>query len=366
MNEEVTLEQPAPVNPAELVPEGHEPPPQDTLPAEPAPTDALDAEPLPEETIEPYEDPREAIAKKFAQNRAKEFGLPAPGDEPQEGDPPADDEPPPHTDMVTVKVNGREKQVERSRVDAAGGIDAYQKSAAASELLNHAAAENRAAQQRKTALDERERALLEREARAVQPEAKPLAAPTQPPVDRKALAQQYHDALLDGRLDEASELFLQLGTQQAIPSADEIVEIAATRTQQRIEKVQQAERLAEAEADRKRAVANFAENYADIARDPMLVDLTNTETIKVRKEHPEWSPSKIIDESAKNVRKWMADRGIPTNAGTPAASSTLHAKRSMSPPVRGGSARAAARPAPKPPTPSQVVQQMRRDRGLDA
>lgn len=307
------------------------------------------------------EDPREAIAKRFSEQRNAELGVPT-EDVPQPealadglGDGNGDVD----TEWVTVKVNGREKQVEKSRVDAAGGIDAYQKNAAASELLNQAAAERRAIQVRADELARREREIAEREARATQQVATPPAT-TKQPTDLKATAQRYHDALLDGRLDEASEIFLELqsGTQNAIP-ADEVARRAAEQAEQRIVERQQRERAVEAEKDRLKAVEQFSERFPKIASDPMLVTLTDRTTLQVRQEHPEWSPSKIIDEAASRVLKWAGERNGAPSAGNAAG------KRGMSPPVRGGSARVANRPAPPPQTGSQYVANLRKARGLE-
>ena len=61
-------------------------------------------------------------------------------------------------DEITVKVNGKERQVPRSKIDAAGGIEAYQKNAAASELLNQASAEARRVKEEAEQLERRIRA----------------------------------------------------------------------------------------------------------------------------------------------------------------------------------------------------------------
>ena len=92
-------------------------------------------------------DPRAAIYAKHKERRNQEQeGTPVGVD----ASPKEDVEPvapaPAADEMVTVKVNGKEKKVSRAKVDEAGGLDVYQKRLAAEENMRMAAEERRRVQ----------------------------------------------------------------------------------------------------------------------------------------------------------------------------------------------------------------------------
>lgn len=266
---------------------------------------------------------------------------------------------------VTVKVNGRERQVPRSKIDAAGGIEPYQKNAAASEILNQASAEARRVREQTDALAIRERDIAEREKRLSQASANPAPA-SELPADAgalKTLARQYHDAMLDGDLDKADELLLRLN---AAPSATAInPEEIATRAVQRAREELTADDRRKAaerfEADRLEAVAEFPTKYKDLASNPDAHGLVDAKTLEVHREHPEWSAKAIIDEAATRVRNLIRSVSTPTANST---QEKLEAKRNLTQ-ISGGSARTVPRPAPRPQTKSEYVGDLRKQRGLD-
>lgn len=328
-----------------------------------------------EEKLEPVEveevavtttdedDPRAAIYAKVKERRSQEKeGTPVgvdPADR-QDPEPPA---PSPEPDeMVTVKINGKEKQVSRAKVEEAGGLDIYQKRHAAEENMRHAADERRRVQEFEQQLvvkaEQLQRYENEIKQRATQ---QPASSPPPNQDEVKHMARQYHEAILNGDMDQADDLLIKLqGAQKtATPDVDAIARRAAAEARAALDQERQQEAKARFEEERIEAVQKFEEEFADIADDPELRDWADTKTLKIARENPKWSPAKIIEEAARQVREAI---GKTVTKAEP--SSKLEAKRSMTN-VKGGSARAMPKAAPKPPTNSQYVENLRKQRGLE-
>ena len=297
------------------------------------------------------DDVRASIYAKHAEQRKAEIGE----QKPIEEDP--DEE-------ITVKVNGRERQVARSKVDAAGGIEAYQKNAAASEMLNQASAEARRVREQAEALAIRERDIAEREQRLQQAAASKPAQTTEPPANADALktmARQYHDAMLDGDIDKADELLLRINAAQSATAVnpEEIANRAVQRAREELTAEQRREQAKRFEADRQDAVAKFQTKYKDLASNPDAFGMVDAKTVEVHREHPDWSAAAIIDEAALRVRNLIKSVATPTTTST-----KLDAKRNRTQ-INGGSARSAPLPGPVPQTKSSYVADLRKARGLD-
>ncbi len=313
------------------------------------------SDPIEEPDVEQQvDDVRANIYAKHAEQRKAELGTA----EPAAADP---------DEQVTVKVNGRERQVARSKIDAAGGIEAYQKNAAASEMLNQASAEARRVKEQAEALAIRERDIAEREERLRQAAAeKPAPATTEPPADAgalKSLARQYHDAMLDGDIDKAGELLLQINAAQKQDATainpDEIAQRAVQRAREELTADQRREAAERFEADRQAAVAQFSVKHKDLASNPDAFGMVDAKTLEVHREHPDWSAAAIIDEAATRVRNLIKSVSTPTTTST-----KLDAKRNRTQ-INGGSARAAPLPGPVPQTRASYVADLRKQRGLD-
>jgi hypothetical protein len=306
-------------------------------------------------------DPRTAIYRKHAEKRKAEGeGTLVGTEKPSEEDPaPADlvekaAEPEPEEEVM-VKVNGKEKMVPKSKIEAAGGIEAYRKNAAASELLNQASAERREVEARKLQLDEQERQLTAEREEFQRARHQPALVSAD---GMKELAHKYHAAIMDGEMDKASELLLQM--QSARGDVGEIAKQAAAEARATIKQEQAREQQIKFEVERREAVEWFAEEFSDISGDDELRSMADRKTIELMEAHPDWGPRKVIEESARSVRDWMGNKGI----GNKLPSDKLEAKRTLSV-VKGGSARAVPRQASKLPTNSQYIENLRKLRGLD-
>lgn len=313
---------------------------------------AADPNAAPQEA--PGDEARNAIYAKHSAKRVEELGLDT-GDGAAPAAKPAED------DDVTVKVNGRERKVPREKVEAAGGIDAYQKNAAASELLNQASIDAKRVREAEAALVEREQALLRREAEQKEAAAKAVVAPPETGA-RKELARRYHEAMVDGDMDLADDLLVQM--QSTAPSAtsidaDAIAAKAVQKARDELTAEARKKREEAFEADRAAAVKLFETNHSDLANDKELRRLVNEKTAEIYQNDPSLSPKTIIETAIKDVR------ALVTRIKTPSSrEEKIDAKRSQTS-VRGGSARAAVTPAKPPQTKSQYVQNLRASRGLE-
>lgn len=302
------------------------------------------------------DDPRTAIYKKYAENRQnRQDGVEVAVDTATESDQDA-----PTDGMVKVKVNGEEREIPRSKIEAAGGIAAFQKNAAASELLNQASIKERQLRQQEAQLDARRHELQQME-QDLQSRARPVPLPEQGAEDIKELARKYHVALLeDGDIDAANDILARLqAARNATPDMEELTRQATIRVRQEMAREQNADLIKRFEQERGEAAGTFADKYPDLADDPELFEMTDRKTIEIQARNPSWSPSQIIDAAAGTVRDWFNGKTTPS-----ANSDKLDAKRQQTT-VRGGSARSIPRPAPKPLSRSQYVEELRIKRGLE-
>jgi hypothetical protein len=176
----------------------------------------------------------------------------------------------------------------------------------------------------------------------------------------KELARKYHEAMMDGDLDSADELLVQIqAARGATPDADEIARKAAATVKQEVALERQQERAQTLEKERVEAVREFEENFSDVADDPELRNMADRKTLEIMQTHPDWTPKAIIKEAATQVRSWAAGKGLSQGGGDKIA-----AKRQQTS-IRSGSARAVPRTAPTPPTRSQYVESLRKTRGLE-
>ena len=304
-------------------------------------------------------DPRAAIYAKRDEQIKAQAGDTAPSEEATVAATSKDTAPEakPTDGEVTVVVNGKEKLVAQSRIDAAGGIAAYQKTAAASEMLNQASAELRSAREQAAQIQERERQLTEREQKI---QSERVAEPSAPDA-LKQIARDYHEAVLDGDMDKAGELLIQMQTTRnaTVINKDEIATEAVQRARAEIERDQKESARQRFNAEVAEANLEFQERFPDVADDPELSSMANQKTIALQEAHPDWSPKVIIAEAAQSVRKWITERTAISSS-----EQKLAIKRSLDN-TRGGSVRAVTRPAPAPQTNSDYVSMVRKQRGLE-
>ena len=303
------------------------------------------------------DDPRAAIyAKRDEQIRAQA------GEEKVEAEV-KEHKPEPEPDEVTVIVNGKERKVHKSKIDDAGGVAAYQKNAAASEMLNQASAELRQVKEQERRLAEREAQLQQRELE-IQSQQRGTDLPATAD-DIKVLAGKYHEAMTqhligEGDIETANELLIRLqAAQKATVNPDEIANKAVYMARRELEAESNAAKKARFDAECAEGEMRFKEQFPDLAEDPLLFKIVNDRTGEIYQANPNKNPVAIIEEAAKEIRNLFSKRNTATSTD-----SKLAAKRSQDT-VKGGSVRMANRPAPAPQTKSNYVQELRIARGLE-
>lgn len=271
--------------------------------------------------------------------------------------------PEPEPDEVTVVVNGKERKVHKTKIDDAGGVAAYQKNAAASEMLNQASAELRQVKEQERRLQEREAQLAQRE-QEIQFQQRRTDLPATAD-DIKELAGKYHEAMTqhligEGDIEAANELLIKLqAAQKATVNTDEIANKAVYMARRELEAESNAAKQARFAAECAEGEMRFKDQFPDLAEDPLLFKIVNDRTGEIYQENPNKNPVAIIEEAAKEIRGWLSKRNTATSTD-----SKLAAKRSQDT-VKSGSVRMANRPAPAPQTKSNYVQELRIARGLE-
>ena len=266
------------------------------------------------------------------------------------------------SEEIEVTINGRTRKVLASKVEDAGGVDAYQKKVAGSELLQQAAAERARLREEQAALDRtKQEVIFERNQLEVERKVAPKAAPAVDDEALKAMAREYHEAMIDGDMDKADDLLIRMqGARPATPiDPDAIVERAVVRAKEVSAEEERQRRAVITERERLEAVAQFEKDHADLANDPTLRAIVNSKSAEIYRENPDKGPAAIIKEATDHALDFVKRLKGPAVPANP----RLEAKRQQTV-IRGGSARAASMPAPKPQTKSSYVAQLRERRGL--
>lgn len=325
-------------------------------------------------------DPRERIARKFAKEQ-RGYEHPETDDvtpdnddqikaqEDDEPPAPSDPEPDPEPEKVEIKVNGRVLQVDKEKVDAAGGVEFYQKQVAVNEGFKDLAAQRRQIEQEKQAL-EQEKLELQKSSNQTPPQSDESQNASQDlPVsgdqrqgNRAELVRKHREALLDGDDATADELMMQLlGETQAQPTTPPQPQIDETVVASKA-----VELLDERTAQRNLADAGnrvFEEN-PELLTDKNLFNRVDGLTNLVKAEHPDWNDYEVMTESVKWAKQLNGEAPAPAADPTPPANTKVAEKRALNTP-RANTGRAKAPPPPRQQTNSEYVTALRKSRGLE-
>jgi hypothetical protein len=354
----------------ETPPDGPTELPADPTPADPTPPPHIVAEaPKEKPTPEPaYKfDPRndiyarrsKALAADQAQsdemfNEGRAAGSALPGREEQP--PVASGE-----EFVTIKVYGEERRAPKADVERAGGVAAYQKTAAADVKLQRAA-------EREAAIKAEEQRLLriaENLRNGLDENGQPFAPkPPSPgvPVSKEALEGTVK-ALYSGDADEATEalgrLIEQIGSRQGTsnPVSPEIVSAVQARV---LDEWERRERAKEELSDVEKANQVFQESFKDIADDPEMMIWAKAMAMRLTAD-PDYqgkSRAEIAFEVGNRIRERTGQRRTETQSRELLKESLHH--------VPSGSGRM-PRPEPKRfMTNAEYIEQLRRNSGSNS
>lgn len=316
-----------------------------------------------EETTEELSS-RDRITKEYAEKEAAKH-------EPETDlEPELEAEPEPESKEVEVIVNGFKKMVSKEKVDQAGGVEIYQKSLAANQGLQELAEQRQALKREQEEFEQykSQQRLPSDGERSDNTQANNLpndgdgnTGLPDDSDDTKELLKQYHEAILYGDDDDvANDLLDKIMTTRTQNAAtqidyDRIANQAAETARAQLKRD-------EWQSDVAQANTNFAEMFPDLAQDEELFNVTNNKTAELLKIHPDWSPSKIIEEAGNQVQGWVNSLAGQSNSPT-RNEKIAHKKNTKA--VKAATGRAKAKPEPKQQTNSEYILAERKRRGLE-
>ena len=254
--------------------------------------------------------------------------------------------------VTTVKVNGQE-----TTVPFEGLKVSHQKDAASQQRFENAAAKERFLNQKEAQLREYVGRLQKR--------ATPPEKDDEPKNDTNytEVVKEYHQALYEDDADKAAELLqtLTTGRTQATPNVEEAVNKALNQAYAR-QQVEQAKQQQMAYEDSvKQAVAWFESEYPDVADVPELRAIADNRTVTIMKESPSMAPNQIIHAAAEYAREW-ANQNLSNGKSNRAE----RKKKIVSEPKQARKTAKIGEDEELEKTPSQVIEEMRKSRGLPA
>lgn len=255
--------------------------------------------------------------------------------------------------MVTIKVDGVERQVPLSDV-LEQGKRAMQKESSADQRLAEVAQQRQKVEQRAAEIE-----AFARQLQAHQEQNQGQKPSEEDAKSRKLAAKDLYENIMSGDEDAAVDALANMfGRGNAIPDMGAIMDQAARVARGEIQTAESARNQIEANANHAKAKTAFSAKFPDIINDPMLYRMTDQETLQVLSDHPDWDATRDIDrilmEAGDRVQKWR---------GANAQSSKTEIKRGLKP-VRSADGRMPGTPAVKQLTTSEVIAAQRRTRGL--
>ena len=178
--------------------------------------------------------------------------------------------------FVTVKVNGRSYEVEAEKVKKAGGVEAYQRNAAAAEKQRQVAEREAALKRREEELAELERELLSKK----QPEK------TGDEEEEGSFGRRFADKIFDDP-DSIAESMDAL--EERTRKAEEATNALLKKQQERDRKEQQT------------IVDYFWTKHKAIAVDEEFTGALNARTARIAQENPGFTQQQIVDAAAEQV-----------------------------------------------------------------
>lgn len=267
--------------------------------------------------------------------------------------------PPDVDEMVTVKILGDPRQVPKSKIDAAGGIENYQIRIAAQEQMERNAHERAALEARQAALDERERRLSEAQAEIPAMDSQEGQTPDRStPTDGQNLeemARRYQEAVYDDA-DEAPSILARMIATAA--KTGQTFDATALRKQVKEDVIAEQRQARIVKAGRALIEAHPELQAGSSQFDPRMYNAIDDETVVVEREHGDWDPEQVVQEAYERIQKW---KGTPQPE---TMSEKQAAKRAMTRP-RVGTQRYVPPPPPPRQTNSDYVAQERKRRGLE-
>jgi len=231
-------------------------------------------------------------------------------------------------ETVSIKVNDEEMEVSQDELDDAGSVRTLQKEKAADERLREAAA-------RESTLDQRERELKEMEEQLILKQ-------DQQDVDADDYGKEFADALYEDE-DKIAKTITSLHN--------------SIKVLQDQNKTREAERVKTKSDENAKVVRHYHKNHNDIASDPDMHMSLTSRLDGVAADNPDFTQTQVIDEAARLVyEKYKVNVEVED---TPENIKDKMPKR-----PKTASGRKPRKPEKKPKTYSEVLDGMRKGRGI--
>jgi len=258
--------------------------------------------------------------------------------------------------FTKIKVDGEEVSVPFDDLKSS-----HQKDKASQKRFEDAAAYGRQIQAREEQLNAYVGQLKQKQAARQQPP--PVQEAAQEEQDGQDLVKEYHDALYKDDAVRAAELFKTLNNRGRSAPATQNVEEVVNQVLGRA----MAQRQAEQERKNRwaynksleDAIHEFQDGYPDIAGVPELRAIADNQTVILMEEHPEWTPSQIIKESAEYTRKWVGDNTKLTRDNTRA----VRKQKIVKQPKAASATSVMPDEDSFPTSPTDIIQEMKEARG---
>lgn len=238
-------------------------------------------------------------------------------------------------EFTTVKVNGRTYEVETEKVESAGGIDAYQRNAAATEKQRQVAEREANLKRREAELEEAEKALIKPE-------------PVQEPVVDGEFGREFADQIFDDPEAIAEKI-------NTLESRTRKAEQDALDAKKRLEDKEARDQ----KKDQESVVKYFWTRHEAIAKDQEFTDALNSRLGAIASENPGFTQEQVIDAAAEQVYSKfnISKDNVQAEKTTP--------ERQNRKPIRAPQ-RATSRKPPKPEvkqkSPDEIVRELAKSR----
>jgi len=256
--------------------------------------------------------------------------------------------------VTTVKVNGTE-----TTVPFEGLKVSHQKDSASQQRFEEAAAKEKWLNQKESQL----RSYVQK----LQTQKQATPPPTQgdePKTDTNftEVAKEYHQALYEDDADKAAELLQTLTSgrsQGATPNVEEAVNKALQEAFSRQQMEQARAQQRDYQKSVKDAVGWFETEYPEIAGNAELRAIADNRTVTIMKEKPSLAPGYVIQAAAEYAREW-ANLNLSNGKSNERAA---RKKRIVSEPKPARKSAKIGEDDEVEKTPSQVIEEMRAERG---
>ena len=258
--------------------------------------------------------------------------------------------------FTKIKVDGEEVSVPFDDLKTS-----HQKDKASQKRFEDAAAYGRQVQAREEQLNAYVAQLQQQQAAQQQPPSKEEAVKEE--TDDDSLVKEYHDALYQDDAAKATQLFKTLTDrgrrEPATQNVEEVVNQVLGRAMAQRQAEQERQQRWAYNKSLEDAIHEFQEGYPDIAGVPELRAIADNQTVILMEEHPEWTPSQIIKESAEYTRKWVGDNTKLTRDNTRA----VRKQRIVKQPKAASATSSMPDEESFSTNPTDIIQEMKEQRG---